>query len=82
MLNVGILILIKGYGGMLRTLIRLKRLCRKYRIPFRDYTWKCPRCGRIHKYRMTYYCNEIFDKDSKEDNKALVEGKKSLWSKA
>ena len=36
MLNVGRLILIKGYGGMLRTLIRLKRLCRKYRIPFRD----------------------------------------------
>lgn len=52
------------------------------RLLFKDYTWKCPRCGRIHKYRMTYYCNEIFDKDSKEDNKALVEGKKSLWSKS
>jgi hypothetical protein len=36
MLNVGKIILIKGYGRMLRTVIRLKRLCRKYRIPFRD----------------------------------------------
>ena len=65
-----------GYSFTPSTLIKIILLLKG------DYVKRCPRCGRIHKYRMTYYCNEIFDKDSKEDNKALVEGKKSLWSKA
>ena len=36
MLNVGWITRIKGYGRMVRTIIRLYKVCRRYRIPFKD----------------------------------------------
>ena len=41
--------------------------------------YRCPKCYRLHKYKMTYFVNEVFDKETKENNIGIVEGKQELY---
>lgn len=51
------------------------------RLLFGDILFYCPCCHRLHKYRMTKFCFEVFDKESKRDNKLLVDGERELWQR-
>ena len=52
------------------------------RMLFKPYSWRCPKCGRVHKYKMTYFANEVWDKEVKRDNKQLKESEIELWRRA
>lgn len=51
------------------------------RMLFQDTIVRCPRCNRVHKYRLTYFVNEVWDNDVKRDNKQIESIKNELWSK-
>ena len=47
---------------------------------FQDITLKCPRCGRSHRFHMTWFVNEDFG-SVREENKFLDDCKMELWRK-
>lgn len=47
-------------------------------ILFNKITIKCPRCGRIHEYKLVYHAVENWD-NTRIPNKKLVENKENIW---
>lgn len=39
---------------------------------------RCPKCGRIHEYKLVYHAVEKWD-NTRVSNKELSEGKKRMW---
>ena len=46
---------------------------------FQDITLRCPQCYTIHRYRLTYYVNEVWDNEVKRDNKQIFNKREELW---
>ena len=51
------------------------------RLLFKDIWFQCPKCGQMHIYHMTWFCNEIQNIDVKKENKKIKERKLSVLRK-
>lgn len=49
-------------------------------ILFNKITIKCPKCGRIHEYKLIYHAVEKWD-NTRLPNKKLIENKQELWKR-
>ena len=47
-------------------------------ILFNGITVRCPRCNRLHYYKLVYHAVEEF-KETKDTNKILEDSKMELW---
>lgn len=50
-------------------------------ILFNKITVKCPKCGRVHEYKLIYHAVEKWD-NTRIPNKKLIENKQELWKNA
>ena len=44
---------------------------------FKVISYRCPRCQRHMKFKLTYYVNQTFDNETRRDNKQILHEK---WS--